>query len=133
MRVQNWPVLLTEHIEQAKNAEFVWGQNDCALWCADWVLKATKRDFASQWRGRYESEEELNALLAAMDIAGPECLPDAVEMRQHQMVTLAQRGDIVLIEQGCLGICNGIDSYFLMERGVTRFRTEKCVRSWKVE
>ena len=61
---------------------------------------------------------------------------DRLEVRMLQTGTLAyafaQRGDIVLNAQGCLGICNGVMSYFLMERGVTRFRTRECTKAWKV-
>ncbi|WP_152051834.1 DUF6950 family protein [Tautonia marina] len=130
MRNEGWEAILAEHIEQARNNAFEWGMNDCALWSADWVRKATGEDFASTWRGRYTTETELNALLAAMDIESPGDI--ASEHLPEMDVPFAQRGDIVLHPQGCLGICNGLDSYFLMEQGVTRIRTRNCVKAWAV-
>lgn len=130
MRVEGWERLLNEHIEQAALVEFAWGDHDCALWSADWVKKVTANDFTSCWRGLYSNEDELKALLIARGIRQPEDIADEVGLPQIP-VGLAQRGDIVLW-QGCLGICNGIDSYFLIERGVTQVRTKACTRAWEV-
>ncbi len=129
MRVRGWETALNRHVEQAR--PFAWGQNDCALWCADWVRAATGQDFASQWRGRYASEAELAELLASRGLTGPAELPASVGLPEVHPV-FAQRGDIVLNAQGCLGVCNGLNSHFLVERGVTVFRTRSCVRAWKV-
>jgi hypothetical protein len=128
MRVEGWEGLLNDHIQQ--DTPFAWGRNDCALWSADWVTRATGEDFASRWRGRYASEAELMALLESMGLTQPGEIAD--EALQGIEVAFAQRGDIVLHPQGCLGICNGIQSCFLMERGVTRIRTRDCIKAWKV-
>lgn len=129
MRIEGWEGLLNEHFEEARTAAFEWGMNDCALWSADWVKKATGEDFASAWRGRYTTEEELKALLDSMDVSNPEAIADAHLPRMN--VAFAQRGDIVMW-QGCLGVCNGIASYFLMERGVTTVKTRNCTVAWKM-
>ncbi len=131
MRNEGWESLLNEHIEQAQGIVFEWGMNDCALWAADWVNKATGNDFASQWRGLYTSEAELTALMAERELELPGDIADDVGLPLMD-VPFAQRGDIVQHPQGCLGICNGVHSYFLMERGVTRIRTKDCVKAWKV-
>lgn len=131
MRVEGWESLLNEHLVQARHIDFEWGINDCALWSADWVKKANGNDFAAPWRGRYASEEELRELLTGMEIELPADIADEVGLPRIE-VPFAQRGDIVLHPQGCLGICNGIASYFLMERGVTTIRTRDCTKAWKV-
>jgi hypothetical protein len=128
MRREGWERLLNEHIE--KPARFQWGQNDCALWCADWVRKATGQDFASHWRGRYSSEDELRELLLEHGYEAAEDIASDVLPEMHP--AFAQRGDIVLHPQGCLGICNGILSYFLTADGVTTIKTANCLRAWKV-
>ncbi|MBP3955385.1 hypothetical protein J8F10_08840 [Gemmata sp. G18] len=131
MRIEGWEGLLNEHIEQARHVEFEWGMNDCALWAADWVKKANGNDFASAWRGLYSSEAELEQLMAERELELPADIADDVGLPQMH-VGFAQRGDIVQHPQGCLGICNGMHSYFLMERGVTRLRTKDCVKAWRV-
>ena len=47
-------------------------------------------------------------------------------------VPFARRGDVVLDPRGCLGVCDGLYSHFLMERGVTRLKTRLCTRAWAV-
>ena len=61
MRREGWEQLLAEHVADAGSTDFQWGQADCALWCADWVRKATGQDFSTDWRGQYATEEELQA------------------------------------------------------------------------
>lgn len=129
MRFENWESLLNRHIEEARGIAFEWGVHDCALWCAEWVRRATGEDFATVWRGRYTSEDELKALLHAMDITGPEGIAD--EVLTEVAVGFAKRGDIVLWS-GCLGICNGVVSHFLTDRGVVRIRTRNCQKAWTV-
>ena len=131
MRIEGWESLLNAYIEQAKTLAFEWGHFDCALWSADWVRIATGNDFASQWRGLYATEAELAGLLADRGFDSPQDIPTSVGLPAMHPA-FAKRGDIVLNEQGCLGICNGVVSYFLMERGVTMFRTLSCTYAWKV-
>jgi hypothetical protein len=130
VRIEGWEAQLNTYLHNA--VEFAWGQNDCALWCSDWVNIATGQDFTGEWRGQYETEEELNALLIERGFTGPADIPASVGLAEIYPLN-AQRGDIILNAQGCLGICNGINSYFLMERGITTFRTRACVRAWRVE
>ena len=130
MRIEGWESLLNDHIERAAHIEFAWGVNDCALWCADWGNKATGTDFASHWRGLYSSEDELAAILSERGFSSAAGIVDAI--LESTAVPFAQRGDIVQHFQGCLGICNGMHGYFLMERGVTRIRTRDCIKAWRV-
>jgi hypothetical protein len=131
MRIPGWERLLYEHIRDAHNSEFCWGENDCALWCSDWVHKANGMDLGSAWRGQYTSEEGLQALMQERGFALPADI--ANEHSRQVSVTFAARGDIVLHPQGCLGICDGISSYFLTLQGLTRLNTHRCVAAWKVE
>jgi hypothetical protein len=129
MRVEGWESLLDAHIENAQ--PFEWGQNDCALWSADWVNLATGVNFASQWRGLYTTEDELAALLAERGFTSHAEIPTASGFPSMHPA-FAQRGDIVMNAYGCLGICAGLESYFLMERGVTPYRTKKCTHAWRI-
>ena len=54
---------------------------------------------------------------------------DGFEATLHPKIV----ADIVLHPQGCLGICDGLVSYFLMVDGVTRLHTHHCRAAWKVE
>jgi hypothetical protein len=129
--VEGWESLLASHIKRAASMTFAWGSNDCALWCADWVKAATGSDFGEDWRDRYSTEEELAELMGRRgffsvgDIADRNLAP--------KPLNFARRGDIVLHPLGALGICAGATSYFLMESGITRIGTLRCLKAWEVE
>lgn len=130
MRVEGWEKLLTEYIEQAYNVEFVWGKKDCALWCADWINTCTGKDYAKHWRGRYTTEDELRELLNARQL---DSYGDIGDLYEHPVdVKHIMRGDIILHPIGTLGICTGVDSVFITERGVLIEKTHKCLKGWKV-
>jgi hypothetical protein len=56
---------LQEHCAEAITTPFVWGTSDCTLWAADWVLRATGRDVATDLRGQYTTEFECRRKLRA--------------------------------------------------------------------
>ena len=129
MRVQNWPSLLYLHIQDAP--DFEWGKSDCVLWCADWIEKATGEDYAEGYRDAYNTEEGAKELLAGMGFDSPSDLAD--EYLDVVSVMQAMRGDIVLHPtQGCLGICEGMYSFFLMESGLQKIQTIQCMKAWRV-
>lgn len=54
-----------EDFMEATNREpHVWGETDCTLLIADWVLANGYPDPAVDWRGKYSNEAECAALLA---------------------------------------------------------------------
>ncbi|CAN5264141.1 hypothetical protein BH10PLA2_BH10PLA2_00730 [soil metagenome] len=130
MKHQGWELLLDEHLEQAYRAPFEWGQNDCAIWSAEWVRKATGVDLAQPWRGQYSSETELATLLEDRGYDSPASIAD--EALPAIPVALAQRGDILQDPKACLGICNGKNGYFLGHDAVITIRTLSCTKAWKV-
>jgi hypothetical protein len=128
MRCENWPSLLSDHLENAP--AFQWGQNDCALWSADWVKKATGVDLTQDWRGNYSTSEEAKTFATSKGFSSYAKIASASLLPKQ--VAFAHRGDIVLHPQGCLGICNGLYSHFLTETGTIRFPTLNCLRAWRV-
>lgn len=92
MRRNDWPERLAEFVDAHRRVAFRWGENDCALFAADWVLEATGEDPAATWRG-YASESEAQALI---DAAGG--MRGLVSLQERATTLLAQRGDVVLAE-----------------------------------
>ena len=134
MRIEGWESLLNEHIEQAKGIVFEWGMNDCALWAADWVNKATGNDFASQWRGLYTTEAELNALMAERELELPGDIADDVGLPQMD-VPFAQRGDIVLVRQGrrkALAGCVGAEIAAPSKAGLESLPISVAINAWRI-
>lgn len=80
---------------------FQWGEHDCGLFAADVTLALTGEDPAAWLRGRYATEEGLEAIIVPMggieeaiaqtmaDFGAPEC-----------PIPYAQRGDWALVENG---------------------------------
>lgn len=91
-RSVDWPERLAAFVEARRRAPFVWGENDCALFAADWVREATGVDHAEAWRG-YATEVEARAII---DTAGG---MDRLVPLPARPVLSAQRGDVVLAEQ----------------------------------
>lgn len=131
MRIEGWEKRLADYIEAAKDAPFVWGSHDCALWSALWLKECTGKDFAQDWLGLYSTEEEAHNLIASRGyLAVSDIADDHLEIRP---VILAQRGDLVLHPTtGALGICAGRTSYFAGIEGQIEIPTTECARAWKV-
>jgi hypothetical protein len=130
MRPPGWEAMLYDHIRNARSRPFAWGQHDCVLWSADWVLKMTGIDPASQWRGTYGTEEGARQVLAALE------LETVAELADRHLTAItpsqAHRGDIMLHPNGMLGICDGPHAYFLTTEGTTRIAFLSCPRAWRV-
>ncbi|WP_107495650.1 hypothetical protein [Thalassobius sp. I31.1] len=45
--------MIADFLAETAQTPFEWGENDCALWCAALVLRATGEDPASRFRGSY--------------------------------------------------------------------------------
>lgn len=54
--------VVSAHLHETLDQPFVWGQSDCAMWCAGLVKRATGRDPAADLRGTYASRFEYRAI-----------------------------------------------------------------------
>lgn len=63
---------LEAFITAAASRAFTWGELDCSLWVADWIVANGHPDPAAQLRGTYATEAACAALLA--DAGGLEAL-----------------------------------------------------------
>lgn len=86
------PNLLHAFIESRRHAPFKWGENDCCLFAADWVLELTGDDHAKQYRGKYSDEKGAARIIKRR--GGMRAF--AQDLKERANVRLAQRGDVVL-------------------------------------
>lgn len=134
MRVRGWEQALHAVTRRAMRRAYSWGEHDCALFAADCVAAVTGEDFAADFRGRYSTEEEAQAVLASLgcasvaDLPGrfglPECLP-----------TEARRGDVVLIPGAAgefLGIVDGRTAVGPGPRGLAHVPLSGALKAWRV-
>ena len=131
MRIEGWEARLVEYIDEARNKEFQWGNHDCALWCARWVELITGKNHWNDWQGKYSTELGAARLMKKRGFQTAEAI---VDHHLHvRPVLLARRGDLVLSSQQTIGICAGIQSYFLTEDGILNSATGDCVKAWTVD
>ena len=105
-RKQNWPLLLSAFLRDRKDAAFIWGANDCLMFAADAVLALTGFDPAAQWRGRYSTKEEAEALLH--EFGGvPGLITKGLGIEGHDKVLKAKRGDVVMVSTDA-GLAGGV-------------------------
>lgn len=98
-RVETWPDLLIAYVEERRNVPFSWGSNDCCLFAADWVLRATNVDPAQSIRGTYDSALSAARVLDSLGgIVG--VVRSLAEPLGAEPVALgfAKRGDLIVAE-----------------------------------
>ena len=118
-------------IEQATLKPFAWGVHDCCLFAADVVLAMTGIDYASGFRGVY------NTKAGAMALLGMRTLHDVLKERLGEPIPwqFAQRGDVVLVTvagAGMVGVCTGSEAAFVMELGITMYPMRVVDHAWRV-
>lgn len=110
-----------------------WGAHDCALFAAGCVAAITSKDFAAEFRGKYDDEPSAMRLLDTLGCADVGDLASRYlpEIAPHE----ARRGDVVLID-GKLGpflaIVDGRTAVGPAARGLTHSPVELARRAWRV-
>ncbi len=113
---------------------FAWGPNDCVSFAAEWVLRATGKDFMD---GRRGYDTEFGALRTIKE-AGVENmdLDELVSMHLPRVdLGLAQRGDIALAIQGNSPGLMVIEGDALVGPGfdgLERLPRDHAVKTWRV-
>jgi hypothetical protein len=126
---------LTTYMHERANAPFVWGVNDCCMFAADWVMRATGRDPIEALRGSWTDEASASHMLNAP--GGLIRLVNTWGAREPlPTVATAQRGDVILFESGqgpALGICVGEKFAALKPpQGIGYFSMRHALAAWRV-
>lgn len=104
MRIDGWPRALNEYIvgaqEQFKAQGFAYGAFDCVHFAAGWVERLTGVDPLAAYRGRYDSKESGEVLLAELDGTLLQALEQRFGPPLHP--AHAMRGDVAYLDGvGC--------------------------------
>lgn len=126
---------LESYLASARNAPFIWGSHDCALFAADWVAERMGVDPAADLRGRYDDEAGARELLG--DDAAAAIAALAAEAGLEELSPrFARRGDVLLFDQEgwpTLALCIGAEMAVpRLPRGLARFRIGRATRGWRV-
>ena len=133
MRAQDWDIRLAQAINDRRDTQFVWGKNDCCLFAADCAIAMTGTDFAREFRGKYDS-----AFSAARQIAqrgGFRAMISGL-LGAEIPLAMAQRGDVVMIEQDgqyALAICDGARLAAAGPDGLVWLAASAGITAWRVE
>lgn len=120
--------MLPQFIASSLADPFVWGQNDCALWCASGVLACTGYDPASDLRGTYKSWFECRQVL--MRAGGLEAL---ITPRMAQFEPLNGDGAAIVRvgrQKLCALIVGGRAAARVAEGGVRMLDNFEMLRGW---
>ncbi len=131
MRVDGWPEILHAEIESARDKPFVWGKCDCCLFAANVVMAMTGNDYASEFRGKYNTAK---GSAKALIKYGHKTLSSTMNEKLPS-VRFPKRGDVVMaIVSGeeALGICIGAMCVFKAPDGVVQMPVCDIAAAWEV-
>jgi len=130
---------LSDYINACRNKSFQWGEHDCGLFAANWVLAATGDDPAREWRHHYRT-----AIGAARKIAAHGNLFALVSSSLGEPCTnqrQACRGDVagaIALDPDpkkrvpILGLVADHRAVFLAPKGLVFLPLTKTAMHWKV-
>lgn len=126
-RIEGWEFALSQYLAEVKSIPFGWGTNDCCLFSANWVNQLIGIDYMAEFRDQYTNEEEALKIIEEHT----NLVVELDSLLEPSAIPFARRGDIVMYK-GALGICNGMHSYFMLEKGLFPIKTSRCSNAWKV-
>lgn len=140
-RKPDWQSKLQQFLLESVALRFSYGEADCCLFVADAVLAMTGSDIASPYRGMYSSRDE--ALSLARTETGARSVAAVVASGLERAglpnidVSLAQRGDVVLIRRQrdfSLGLISlsGREILALGRQGIVKVPLSRAVSAWHV-
>ncbi len=125
---------ISAFISRYRVRPFVWGECDCCLFAADWVVEQVGVDPAAQTRGRYNSAK---GALKVVRQAGFDDMCAMVDSLLGERIAplQLQRGDIALVENGgdpALGICWGANVFAMSQSGVVGLPANTIITGWRL-
>lgn len=109
-RLPDWEQRLHDYVAGLEGSAFSWGRLDCALFAAGAVVAQTGVDFATPFRGRYQTARGSVRALRRFGAGTLEATIDAALPRTP--VGYVRRGDLVMAN-GIAGVCTGATALFV--------------------
>lgn len=131
VRPADWPQRLAAFIEARRARAFSWGEQDCALFAADWACALGHDDPAVSLRGQYASARDAAQLVHRLGGLGR--LVSDCGFIEWQHPSMAQRGDVALLDNAgreLLAIVNGAQAVAPAEHGLVWLPMGQALRAW---
>lgn len=132
-RRENWPILLSNYLEERRTAPFEWGVNDCLSFVSGAVAAITGYNFQDEYLP-YNTEELAQGMLD--EYGGVEgIISESLGHQGTDKVLTAGRGDVVLYEAtegDTAGVVDDTGRYFcvITQRGLIRLPLTKASKVW---
>ena len=137
MRREDWLFRLAETIEAARDRPFAWGRHDCCTWALECAEALTGERRWPTETMRYKTRAGAMKALAGHGFAG---VPEALDatMGARRPVSMARRGDVVLVEIDGVTGCGVVDTSGEMvacagPAGLARVPLSSATLAWGVE
>jgi hypothetical protein len=138
-RVHDWPRRLAQILDSTRQLPFEWGKLDCALHVCNCIKAMTGEqiDPGAAHRGQYADEAGAVARFGG-DLAAFAATTAAALGFAEVPITMAQRGDVVFVDNGtahgALGVVS-LDGRFascMSDKGIVNVRIARWKRAWHV-
>jgi hypothetical protein len=109
MRREDWLPRLCDVLEAARERPFAWGRHDCCTWALECAQAVTGERRWPPEKMLYKTRAGAMKALAGHGFAG---IPDALDatMGARRPVSMARRGDVVLVEVDGVTGCGVVDT-----------------------
>ena len=133
-RVENWERRLVEAVEIARTKPFAWGEHDCASFAFETrTILTGGEDVAALWRGRYTTALGAHRVMLRLGWASIEAMGRSLLDEPRETPLLAQRGDIVLADNGLgFGVVIGATAVGMSSDGISFAALNSCQLAWAV-
>jgi hypothetical protein len=133
-RHPQWDQRLVELVNKRGFMSHDWGQHDCLLWPAAAVEAVTGEDFGAAHRGKYMSFASAYSYLKKLGFESAEQLLDS--LFDVKPAAFAQRGDLVMADDGIPAVCVGAVALAIGQQGETQglygVARDRWVKAWAV-
>lgn len=131
MRVDNWPLVLNQKVEEWRHVSLEYGGSDCFQFAAEVVLALTGVEHRGNFP-RYASRAEAEAIIASH--GGVSGIVTAA-LGASKPVARAMRGDLVFLDVGegaAVGVCLGVNCCAPGPHGLVFKPTAVSIEVWSV-
>lgn len=131
MRLENWPLLLSDYLAEKRHTPFEWGVNDCVMFAAKGLERLTGQNMYAMYEG-YKTEAEAQEIID--NAGGMEALISRHLGPGSRDVLKASRGDLVMMKlpQKTIGMVDdsGQNVACVGPNGMVRLPLKRAWRVW---
>lgn len=143
-RSTNWPSLLSQYLNDAKDFKFAWGSNDCCFFAANLIKRLTDVDVLSDIRGKYSTRAGAFKVLKEVYAGDIQNAPTK-HLGESIHYNFLKRGDIalydseqienpsIIVEMPCLGIVTDSGTTVALltpDKGYLQIPLKQAVKGW---